>query len=181
VFTNPYVNSSSVSGTTPCHLDGCARSRRRGLERRERKDEDPLGRSRADRHAGAPEPAIEQELDDEATERVADEHRRFVERRDLRFVVIDDLRQAQALELVGRVPQVLDVSFLARPFRRRNGIPALGEVAGELLPAPSREPRPVDEHEGRESLERSVEAGRSCFVPGKQPLFSHQRRRRTPA
>jgi hypothetical protein len=53
--------------------------RRRCLQRREGQDDDPFRRRRADGDAGASEPPVERDLDDEAAEGVADEDRRLVE------------------------------------------------------------------------------------------------------
>src|SRR5439155_8699385 len=94
-----------------------SKRRRRRLERREGQDEDALRRSRANRDARAPEPAVEQALDDEAAERVADQDRRLVERLDLLLVVVDDLVDTEALDLVGLLAQLRDIAVLARPLR----------------------------------------------------------------
>jgi hypothetical protein len=86
--------------------------RSRHLERRERQDEDPLRRGRAHRDPRAPEPAVEQELDDQAAERVSDQDGRLVECLDQRLVVVDDLVQPEALELLGRLALLLDAPCL---------------------------------------------------------------------
>ena len=80
----------------------------------------PFGGAGLDRHARAAEAAVEQQLDDQAAEGVADQHRRLVELADQRLVVVDDLAQAEARELVGVVAQLLDVAVLARPLGRRD-------------------------------------------------------------
>src|SRR5215204_3955799 len=121
--------------------------RRRGLEGREREHEDPLGRRRAEPNACPPETAVEEQLDDEAAEGVADEHGRLVERADLLLVVVDDLGDAEPLELVRLRSQLLDVPLLARPLGCRDGKAALVEVVGEVLPAPRREPGAMDQHQ----------------------------------
>jgi hypothetical protein len=66
---------------------------------------------------------------------VTDQNGRLVQRANLRLVVIDDLRQAQALDLVGVFAQLLDVPLLARPLGRGDRKPTVAEVFGEVLPA----------------------------------------------
>jgi hypothetical protein len=72
-------------------LGGVGERRRACLERRERQGEDALRRRRAHRHASAAEPAVEQQLDEQAAVRMADQHRRLLELADQRRVVVDDL------------------------------------------------------------------------------------------
>ena len=107
----------------------------------------PFGRRGAERDARASESAVEQELDDQAAEGVADQHRRLLERTDLLLVVVDDLRDAETFELVCLRSQLLDVALLARPLGSGDGEPALREVVGEVLPAPGREPGAMDQHQ----------------------------------
>jgi hypothetical protein len=114
------------------------RMRQRGgrrLQRGERQDEDALWRRRAERHARAAEAAIEQQLDDQPAEGVADQHGRLVELADQRLVVVDDLGQAEARELVGVAAELLDVAVLARPLWHGDREAALAEVVLEVLPA----------------------------------------------
>src|SRR3954447_19758880 len=114
------------------------RMRQRGgrrLQRGERQDEDALRGRRAERHARAAEAAIEQQLDDQPAEGVADQHGRLVELADQRLVMVDDLGQAEARELVGVAAQLLDVAVLARPLWHGDREAALAEVVLEVLPA----------------------------------------------
>ena len=120
-----------------------------GLERREGQHEDALRRCGAHRHAGSSKATVEQQLHDEAAERVSDEDRRLLERLDLTPVVVDDLGQTEALELLRSLSQLLYVSVLAWPLGSGDGEPSVAEVVGEVLPAPCREPRSVHEHQGR--------------------------------
>src|SRR5438477_1940961 len=78
---------------------------------------------------------------------MADQDRRLVERTNLRLIVVDDLVQAEALELAGCCAQLLDVSPLARPLGRGDLEALVAEVAGEALPALRREPGSVDQHQ----------------------------------
>ena len=80
---------------------------------------------------------------------MSDQNRRLGERADLRLVVIDDLGQAEAFQRLGVLTQRLDVTLLTRPFGRRDGIAEIPKVVGEVLPAASREPRAVDQHQRR--------------------------------
>src|SRR5215831_6773550 len=66
-------------------------SRRARLQLRERQRENAFRRRWAQRDARAPETAVEQHLDEEPAERVADQDRRLVERANLRLVVVEDL------------------------------------------------------------------------------------------
>jgi hypothetical protein len=120
---------------------------RSGLHRREGKDEDSLRRSRAHRDAGAPEATIEQELDDQAAEGVADQDGRLVEGPDLGLVVVDDLRQTKALELVRALALCLDARPLTWPLGRRDVVAPALELPGERLPAARCEPGSMDEHQ----------------------------------
>src|SRR5262249_27399428 len=114
---------------------------------REREDEDALGRRRAHRHPRPPETAVEQQLDDQAAEGVADQDRRLRKRLDQRRVVIDDLVEAKTLQRLGALALLLDAGRLPRPLGRGYVEAALREVALELLPASRREPRAVDQHQ----------------------------------
>ncbi len=107
----------------------------------------PLGGAGLSATPARPRPRSSKQLDDQAPEGVADQHRRLVERADLLLVVVDDLRDAEALELVCLRSQLLDVPFLARPLGSGDGEPALPEVVGEVLPASRREPGAVDQHQ----------------------------------
>src|SRR5436305_8939328 len=78
---------------------------------------------------------------------MADQDRRLVERTNLRLVVVDDLVQAEPLELSGCFAQVVDVSPLARPLGRGDLAALVAEVVGEVLPALRREPGSVNEHQ----------------------------------
>ena len=79
----------------PVPLRRMRECRRGSLERGERQQQDALRRRRAQRDARAPEPAVEQQLDDQAAERMADQHGRLVERADQPLVVVDDLGEAE--------------------------------------------------------------------------------------
>ena len=70
-----------------------------------------------------------------------------VERADERGVVVDDLLQAEAGELVRVLAELLDVAVLARPLGRGDGEAALAEVVLEALPAARRQPRAVDQQQ----------------------------------
>ena len=96
VFTNPYVNSSSVSVTTPCHFDGWASAGAAAFSVENGSTRMPFGGAGLIATPARPEAAVEQQLDDQAAERVADQHRRLVELADQRRVVVDDLGQAEA-------------------------------------------------------------------------------------
>src|SRR5262249_21180643 len=61
------------------------------------------------------------------------------------LVVVNDLLHPEASRRVGGLPNPLDIALLAWPLRRGNGEPALAEVVRVVLPAPCREPRPVNE------------------------------------
>ena len=77
--------------------DHPAPDERRHEHRQERSDrrrlegEDPVRRGRIDRHAGRPEPPVEEDLGEQAAERVADEDGRLREVAHQAVVVIDDL------------------------------------------------------------------------------------------
>ena len=92
----------------------------------------PFGGAGLERDAGAAEAAVEQQLHDQAAERVADQHGRLVERPDQRLVVVDDLVQAEPGELVAVGAELLDVAVLARPLGRGDGEAALAEVLREV-------------------------------------------------
>ena len=121
--------------------------RRGGLERREREDEDALWRRRAHDHPGETEAAVEQQLDDQAAERVPDQDGRLVECTDLLLVVVDDLLEAEALDLFGVLSQRGDVAVLTRPLRGGDREAALLEEPGEVLPAVRGEPGSMDQHQ----------------------------------
>src|SRR5262245_47392905 len=110
--------------------------RRNDFERRERQHEDSLRRRWAHRHAPSGEPAVEQELDNQAAERVADQDRLMLESPDLRLVVVDDLGQAKPFDGIRRLTQLLDLALLAWPFWGRDVIAPVAEVLGERVPAP---------------------------------------------
>jgi hypothetical protein len=78
---------------------------------------------------------------------MADEDRRLVELVDELGVMVDDLLETKAFELVGLGAKLFDVTLLARPFGRGKVVAALREVVGEVLPAPRGEPGAVDQHQ----------------------------------
>jgi len=110
-------------------------------ERRRLEGEDALRWGRVDGDPGRPEPAVDEELDEEPAEGVANEDRRLVERADDALVVVDDLAQPEAGDRLLVLAKLLDVPFLPRPFRRRGRVAAPLEELLEALPAPGREPR----------------------------------------
>jgi hypothetical protein len=119
----------------------------------------------AQSHPGSTEATVEQELHDEAAERVPDQHRRLVELADQRFIVVDDLVEAEAGQLVCVLAKLLDVALLARPFRGGDGESAGAEVVGEVLPATRREPGAVDEQQ--RGLGASGRGGGHAMPPGR--------------
>ena len=66
----------------------------------------PFGGAGLSATPGAAEPAVEQQLDDQPAERVADQHRRLVELADQLLVVVDDLGQAEPGDVVGVLAQL---------------------------------------------------------------------------
>src|SRR3954471_24623146 len=115
------------------------RERRGGrLQRRERQDEDALGRRRAERDAHTSDATVEEQLDDQAPEGVADQDGRLVELADQRLIVVHDLGQPETRELVDVVSEILHVADLAGPLGSGDREAALSEVVGEGLPAACR-------------------------------------------
>ena len=94
---------------------------------------------------------------------MTDQHRRLVELADQLLVVVDDLRQAETLQLLGVLAELLDVAVLARPLRRRDGEAALAEVVGVVLPTPRREPGAVDQHQ-RDAVACGCHEMPSCLL-----------------
>jgi hypothetical protein len=76
---------------------------------------------------------------------MADQHRRLIEIADQLLVVIDDLLHSEAGRRLGGLTDPLDIPVLPWPLRRGHGEAALAEVLRVVLPAPCREPRPVNE------------------------------------
>src|SRR4051794_37006786 len=62
--------------------------------------------------------------------------------------MVDDLLDAEPGQLAGRLPLLSDVRGLARPFGCERHVAALGEEAGEAIPAVGGQPRAVDEDDG---------------------------------
>ena len=143
----------------PRRLDGCASAGAAAFSDEKGQDEDALGRRGAHGDARPAETAVEQQLEDQSSERVADEDRRLVERADLLLVVVDDLVEAEALDLLRVFAELLDVAVLARPFGRGDGEASALEVVGEVVPAVGCEPGSVDQHE-----RSPVAVGRGCHV-----------------
>ena len=119
---NPDVSSM------PCHVDWCARAGASALNVRTRR------RRRAFRDARATEAAVEQQLDDQAAERVTDQYRRLVEPLEQRCVVVDGLGEGR--------DRPASLSPRATPRRRRASRP-LGQGNGEALPKQSGDALPA--------------------------------------
>jgi hypothetical protein len=68
---------------------------------------------------------------------VADQHGRFGELADQCVVVVDDLGQAEARELLGVAAELLGVTVLAWPLGSGDGEATLAEARGEVLPSAS--------------------------------------------
>jgi hypothetical protein len=99
---------------------------------------------------------------------VADQDGRLVRCPDERVVVVDDLLQAEAGELVGVLAELLDVTVLAGPLRCADGEAARAEVVAERLPAAGRQPRAVDEQQ-RDPIAVTAGAGQGGAPLGRRP------------
>ena len=112
--------------------------------------EDPSGRRRVDRHAGAAEAAIEQDLDEETAEGVADQDRAGGHPLEDRLVMVDDFLDTEAAQRGRRRATLrLDSGLLPRPRRRGCAKSLLLEVGGEGFPAQGRHPGAVNEDDRR--------------------------------
>ena len=96
-------------------------------------------------HARRAKPAVQEQLDDEPAERVADQGRRLVEGTDDLLVVGRELAHAKPQQRRWVGPDGLHGSVLARPGRRQALVAAGLEEADHRVPAPRRHPCTVDE------------------------------------
>jgi hypothetical protein len=125
------------------HEDPAERQERRRLER-----EDALRRSRIDRDACGAQPAVEQQLDEQTAERMADEDRGLVERADDLYVVLDDLGDPETDERGWIAADLADRPVLARPGRDDAPEALRLEGRDEVVPAGGGHPAAVDEDDG---------------------------------
>src|SRR4029434_1135520 len=132
-------------------------------------DEDAPGRGGIDGDAGRPEPAVEEQLDEESAVRVADEDRGLVEGRTDLFVVVDDLADAEAGQRRRVGPDGFDRPVLARPGGGEASMPPRLEVGDEPVPARRRHPAAVDEENGLAHDRRPPRGGTGARFTGSGP------------
>jgi hypothetical protein len=146
-IANPLWKKGRPESGTICasQIDRCSSAQRQ--ERCRLEGEDTLRWGRVDRDAGRPEPAIEEQLDVETAERVADEDRRLVERAHDPVVVVDDLRDAEAGQWRRIGSDGLDRALFAGPGRGEASVPAGLEERDERIPAGRCHPAAMDEYD----------------------------------
>lgn len=116
---------------------------------RMRPERDAGRRRRVDRHAGDPEAAVEQMLDEHAAGRMADQDRFLRALADDAAVMVEDLGDAEAGELLVRLrAQFLGRAVVIGPVGRDDGEALRLVTRLDRVPAARIEPGAVDEQDG---------------------------------
>jgi hypothetical protein len=134
-------------GNGTCEIQRIGQRRQGRSKLRQRQRQHALDLRRIDGDGSAADPHADQLFGDEAAERVTDEHRRAVERRDDAFHVGDDVVDALIRDRARVGARCGNARWLFRPARR-DGRVALGpEQIAPGRPARGMQPEPVNEND----------------------------------
>src|SRR5438034_9904190 len=105
------------------------------LELGEGKDQDALYRRRIDCDARGAQSPVEQYLCKQTAEGMAHDDRRPIHLPNDAVVVVDDLRDAEAGDLIGVAAQILDAALHPGPGGRHHFVASFGVAIDPVLPA----------------------------------------------
>src|SRR3712207_1037393 len=132
----------------PVAVGGVAQHGEASPDLRDRNDFDALGGHGVYRHARRTVPVVEQDLHEQATEGVAHEDRRALQRAYDALVVLHDGGDRQRLDRGGVLVERLDLDLEAGVGRSEHAIAAARVARDPVLPAAWGYPEPMDQDDG---------------------------------